>query len=191
MNKTKRTRNFMLYGHIFLAIIMVFVLCNISQAVEINLSYGENIHWLNSTKNTGLESKMLELEIRKPVKRWLKLGVVGTMIQSNKFAKPYNIDGKSYSNGTYTTVIFSGRFTAHKSFLNIMFTELYVGLGLNTQNHYPEFGDSGVISDAGVNIGVKLTNSCTIKYGLSHWSDPLQHGDKGHNFQYISIGINW
>jgi hypothetical protein len=174
---------------IFLAIVMVFALYGISQAREINLSYGENIHWSESTKNKGLESKMLEIEIKDPWLNWLDIGAVGNVIQS-ELECGHIIDG-DYFSGINTAFIFSGRLTAHKSFLNVMFTELYGGFGLTTQNHYPEFGDSGVIGHFGANIGIKLGDRYIVKYGFSHWSDPLQHHDKGHNFQYISIGMMW
>jgi len=189
MKKTKVFRSKI--GYFLLSIIMVFILCGVSQAREINLSYGENIHWLDGTKNKGLESKILELEIRDPVTSWLKLGIVGDMIQTDKFAEPYIIDGEHFGRGNYTTFIFSGRLTAHKSFFNIMFTELYAGVGLNTQNHYPEFGDSGVIANIGASVGIKLGDNCVVKYGFIHFSDPLQHHDKGHNFQRLSMGIVW
>jgi len=195
MDKEKRSKTDLLplpkIGCIFLAIVMVFILGGISQAREINFSYGENISWLGSTKNVGLESKMLELEAREPLTNWLKLGIVGNMIQSDKFAKPYVIEGENFGKGSYTTFIFSGRLAACKTFFDIMLIELYAGLGLTTQNHYPEFGYSGVIANLGSSIGVKLGSKYVVKYGFIHFSDPLQCHDKGHNFQYLSIGMTW
>lgn len=174
---------------IFLAIVTVLALCSISQAREINLFYGENIHWLESTKSEGLESKTLELEIRDSLTSWLNIGMVGNVIQS-KLCYPHIIDKKHFSSDN-TTFVFSGRLSIQKAFLSKMSAEIYAGLGLTTQNDYPEFGDSGILGHFGASIGIKLKNKYVLKYGLSHWSDPLRRHDKGHNFQYISMGITW
>ena len=174
---------------IFLAVIMIFTLYGVAQAREINFSYGGNIRWLENTKSRGLESKMLELEIRDSLVSWLNIGIVGSVIQS-KLDYAHMIDGRNFS-GDNTTFIFSGRLSMQKVFLSRMSAEIYAGLGLTTQNYYPEFGDSGVLGHFGASIGIRLGNKYRIKYGLSHWSDPLRRHDKGHNFQCISIGVEW
>jgi len=74
--------------------------------------------------------------------------------------------------------------------LGNLYGRVYTGIGLNTNRQFPEFGDSGIIGHFGLSLGYNL-GPYEVGYGLSHWSDPLRHGDKGHNFQYLSMSIKW
>ena len=169
-------------------ILILILIPRICQARDISLSYGENIVWWQNMNSKGVKVKTMEVEIKDKWTEHLDICIVGNNIQSY-IKEGHIIDGR-YFEGKDKTFIVSGRLSAHKEYKNLL-GRVYGGIGFNTENHFPGFGDSGIISHFGIAIGVRLDNICTLEYGLSHWSDPLRHGDRGHNFQYIGLSVRF
>jgi hypothetical protein len=82
----------------------------------------------------------------------------------------------------------SARIKWREYLLNNLFLDLFGGLGVRTSGYQPEIGYSGAIGHFGGSIVFKFSE-INLSYGLSRWSDPLNHGDKGHNYQMFGIEV--
>lgn len=150
---------------------------------EISVGYGQDVP-VASWQSEGLKCSVLQVKISQNVNSWLYGSLVLDRLEG-KLDFPQAIDGKHFS-GTINGLALSSRLGIQKYLNRQICVRLFGGLGILPQA-MPEIGNSGIVGHFGV--GVKyITTNWQIGYKIAHMSDPLRHGDKGWNWQLLTIG---
>ena len=174
------TKSFIL---LVLTLICIFFWCKISLATTLTVGYGYDVP-VSSWQSDGLECSVVQLEISEEIRYpWYGAFVVSKL--SGKLNSPQMIDGKHFSGKVTGTAIFS-RVGIEKKLAGWLSIHGFGGFGVLPQV-MPEIGDSGIVGHFGGRVEI-VWQKWNLGYEWSHISDPLQHGDKGWNIQFLTIG---
>lgn len=173
---TKRRALAFLPAWLILALALVCSFILWEEAMGATLSYGVDVPY-SPWRTPGVKFQVLELETRSQLIKNLELGISG-QIQQATADSPYVCDGW-VAHGRERSLQCHGR---------LIYTlenwELFGGFGLRTDRHQMEYGTSKVLGHFGINLMLG-----DLSVGVAHYSDPLQHHDKGRNF--LMIGWRW
>ncbi|MCK4648943.1 hypothetical protein KAT51_05410 [bacterium] len=172
---------------IILLVILLIVIAFATRcpAAEISLGYGQDVP-ITSWQSEGLECSVFQLEISQDVNSWLYGSLIFNRLEG-KLNSPQTVDGKHFS-GSVVGLASSSRVGLQKILAGQWSIRLFGGFGILPQV-LPEIGNSGVVGHFGAKIAYKFfSDSWNIGYEICHMSDPLQHGDKGWNWQMLTLG---
>lgn len=164
----------------FIALIGLTTQCH---GTEISLGYGQDVS-VESWQSEGLKCSVIQVEISESVNSWLYGSLIIAQMHG-QLTKAQNIDGQSFDRSTKAMMLTS-RLGINKNLADWLSIQGFGGFGLKS-GQLPEIGDSGIVGHFGVSVSY-VRHKWKIGYEWMHMSDPLQHGDKGWNIQFLTIG---
>ena len=186
INKERKMKNpFMIATFVVWALILGIVFAGVHHCYgyEISIGYGQDVP-VASWQSDGLECSVVQLEISEEIRYpWYGALVVSKL--SGKLNSPQVIDDRYFSGKVTGTAIFS-RVGVEKKLAGWLSVHGFGGFG-TLLGHLPEIGDSHIVGHFGGRVEI-VWEKWNLGYEWSHMSDPLQHGDKGWNIQFLTIG---
>lgn len=169
-----------------MAVCLFLITLGTCYGVETTLGIGQDVP-VDSWQSEGLRCSVIQVEVSKQFKSpWY--GSIVFDVLWGKLNSPQVIDG-TYFSGSVSGLAVSARLGIQKRIVSSLYGKLFGGFGVLSA-HLPEIGDSGMVGHFGAGLKYNMAKF-TLGYEIVHFSDPLQSGDKGWNFQIISIGYQF